>query len=573
MPSQPAGSDKLAVPARKSQDEMVRQFDEVYHFTQERTPAQKTELANRLFELGKKSQGGPVEKFVFFREAIELGTGGGAVDLVLQVVDAIAAEFNIDALDVKQKVMTGLAATTGDAAGVRSFIEHADALVDGALAESRYDLAVNLAQAAHDVSQKPAGKDLRRHTFERRSEVQQLAASWEQLRTVQSALKVNPEEPNANLQMGRWYCLKQGNWERGLAHLAKSADPTLRQLAAQELQSPPTDPAEQVKLADGWWAISDAAADADKIALRRHAGQWYLKAAPGLPEGFAKDKVVNRLAEIAKSEHAAAAVAPGVPAAAATPAPAGEKPAVSADTAKLGREVSIDLGGGVKMEFVLIPAGVFVMGDEKGKDHERPPHNVTLTRSFYLGKCEVSQEQWRAVMGNNPSKFDGLKNPVENVSWEDCQTFLKKLNEKFGKGSVKFSLPTEAEWEYSCRAGSTTRWCFGDDPAMIGNYAWFAENSAGKTQPVGQKKPNVWGLYDMHGNVVEWCADNYDKDYYRGSPPVDPPGPASSDWRVVRGGSFNFSADGQRSAWRGTGWPTDRFNDYGFRVLRVVTVP
>ena len=170
-------------------------------------------------------------------------------------------------------------------------------------------------------------------------------------------------------------------------------------------------------------------------------------------------------------------------------------------------------------------------------------------------------------MGNNPSNFKGPKNPVEQVSWDDCQRFLKKLNEKVGGG--KFSLPTEAQWEYACRAGSTTRYYFGDDESELGDYAWYDENSGSKTHPVGEKKPNAWGLYDMHGNVWEWCQDWYDGGYYAKSPMDDPTGPATGSYRVGRGGGWFNAARLCRSANRDYFVPGVGSTHLGLRVSRV----
>jgi formylglycine-generating enzyme required for sulfatase activity len=236
-------------------------------------------------------------------------------------------------------------------------------------------------------------------------------------------------------------------------------------------------------------------------------------------------------------------------------------------------DLTVDLGGAVKMEFVLIPAGSFMMGDEKGAPWEKPVHKVTITKPFYLGKYEVTQEQWQAVMGSNPSEFKGPKNPVECVSWLDCQEFLKKLNATAGTQAGTFTLPTEAQWEYACREGTQTRYSFGDDPAKLGEYAWWEKNAEESTHPVGQKKPNAWGLYDMHGNVREWCADWWDKDYYAKSPAEDPAGPDSGPGRVLRGGSWGGGDPGPfRSACRCSyGLPGYRVKDYGFRVARTLT--
>jgi formylglycine-generating enzyme required for sulfatase activity len=231
------------------------------------------------------------------------------------------------------------------------------------------------------------------------------------------------------------------------------------------------------------------------------------------------------------------------------------------------KELTVDLGGGVKIDFVLIPAGSFQMGDEKGKSNEKPVHKVNITKPFYLGKYEVTQEQWQAVMGSNPSHFKGPKNPVEQVSWDNCQAFLNKLNEKSRSGGVKFGLPTEAQWEYACRAGTTTQYSVGDDPAKLGDYAWWKENAEKTTHPVGQKKPNAWGLYDMHGNVFEWCADWYAA--YSNSSVDDSTGPTSGSDRVLRGGCWSFDAGLCRSAFRFIGTPAFRFHILGFRVASV----
>ena len=143
---------------------------------------------------------------------------------------------------------------------------------------------------------------------------------------------------------------------------------------------------------------------------------------------------------------------------------------------------------------------------EPKREKDEKQHRVTLTKGFYMGATEVTQSQWKAIMGNNPSYFKGDNRPVEKVSWDDCQEFIRELN--LQEGGNKYRLPTEAEWEYTCRAGTTTRFCFGDSESRLGDYAWYSSNSSSKTHPVSRKKPNVWGLYDMHGNVWEWCEDS-----------------------------------------------------------------
>ena len=199
---------------------------------------------------------------------------------------------------------------------------------------------------------------------------------------------------------------------------------------------------------------------------------------------------------------------------------------------------------------------------------EGPQHMVTITRPYYMGIYEVTQEQWKAVMGTSPSSFGyNATYPVESVNWEDCQKFIARIN-TMGIGT--FRLPTEAEWEYACRAGSTTRFPWGDDPGygQIGQYAWYYSNSNSTTHPVGQKKPNGWGLYDMHGNVWEWCSDWYETPYGVGHV-SDPQGPTTGSYRVFRGGAWIYVLLYCRSANRNYVTPASSYYYLGFRLVRI----
>ncbi|MCX7885763.1 MAG: formylglycine-generating enzyme family protein [Verrucomicrobiae bacterium] len=227
------------------------------------------------------------------------------------------------------------------------------------------------------------------------------------------------------------------------------------------------------------------------------------------------------------------------------------------------RFVTITVGGSVTLELVLVPPGKFVMGSNR-TDSEKPLRTVQIAKSFYLGKYEVTQQQWETLMGSNPSYFKGPKNPVDQVTWDECQLFVAKLNEKDNR--FTFRLPSEAEWEYACRAGSTNDFCHGNSESALLEYAWFIANETGTSQPVGRKKPNAWGFYDMHGNVWEWCQDIYHPSY--DNAPAD--GSARLDGattnRVLRGGSWYSTAFAVRSANRGRAPPTFRGVVYGFRV-------
>ena len=234
--------------------------------------------------------------------------------------------------------------------------------------------------------------------------------------------------------------------------------------------------------------------------------------------------------------------------------------------------------------FVPIPAGEFLMGSTKGNGDEQPVHRVRISQGFEMSKFEVTQAQWETVMegkpqaharpgkgsvapaeavkNSNPSHFKGSTLPVENISWEEAQQFLRLLNAQDRR--YVYRLPTEAEWEYACRAGST-----GEYAGSLDEMAWYKTNSGGRTQPVGRKQPNAWGLYDMHGNVLEWVQDWYAQEYYKISPATDPQGPASASYRVYRGGSWYSSAADCRSAFRSFDLPANHYYSLGLRLVRI----
>ena len=232
------------------------------------------------------------------------------------------------------------------------------------------------------------------------------------------------------------------------------------------------------------------------------------------------------------------------------------------------------------MKLNEIPAGNFLMGSpesEAYREDDETQHKVTISKAFYMQTTEVTQGQWKAVMGTEPwkgqeySKYikEGANYAATHVSWDDAIAYCKKLSEKEGK---KYRLPTEAEWEYACRSGTKTRWSFGDDEKVLGDYAWYVKNTCDiddqYAHQVGLKKPNTFGLYDMHGNVFEWCHDYYKEDYYKYSPAQDPTGPVTGSYRVFRGGSWHIGASrSHRSANRdrvGVG----RYFIFGFRLVR-----
>ena len=254
----------------------------------------------------------------------------------------------------------------------------------------------------------------------------------------------------------------------------------------------------------------------------------------------------------------------------------------SAQRPSAGTPTTISTKSGIEM--VLIPGGEFVMGDDQGEDDEQPLCCVQIG-PFYMDVCEVTQESFQTMMGRNPSKWVDTARPVDRMSWYAALQYcnmrstreglkpcydLETLQCDFAAGGYR--LPTEAEWEYACRAGTTTRYSFGDDVGALGDCAWFKKNSDGTTHPVKQKRPNPWGLYDMHGNVAEWCNDFY-AESYEADGAQDPTGPESGEDRVLRGGSWKTSEESCRSSARDFAAPglADTcfgYESYGFRCVR-----
>ena len=239
------------------------------------------------------------------------------------------------------------------------------------------------------------------------------------------------------------------------------------------------------------------------------------------------------------------------------------------------KELVLDLGGGIKMELIPIPAGTFAMGSPPGKGRgDERQHPVTISKPYYIGKYLVTQEQYEAITGTNPSRTVGPKNPVDQVIWKEAEEFCDKMTEKTKAKlppGYRVLLPTEAQWEYACRAGTKTQWSCGDSMDDLLAAAWIDRNGEGKTHPVGEKKPNAWGLYDMHGNVWQWCADW--KEDYSGKAQTDPQGPAKGSMRVLRGGSFTNSPDDARTAFRANDIPDGRNAHQGFRVVVAISLP
>jgi formylglycine-generating enzyme required for sulfatase activity len=543
----PPKSAKMAPPDAATQEKNLKLARMIFEkeYAQD-TPDGKRQLVAKLLDEAGNIRKNLSAKFVLLEQARDLAIETGDAVSCRRAIEQLDEGFVVDARTMAAGMVAKFLPKGGaDPVVLGWALDVADALMKMDDMDGAARLAALFPAVVKDADLAARLKALQADIGE-----------YLRMKPVLAKLQSSPDDPAANLEAGRYYCCVRGDWAKGLPLLAKGSDAALKAAAAADLANP-TEAAAQFALANQWWeAAKGTAAAAD--SLRDRAGTWYEKALPGLTDELEKVLAQKRLAELA------AAPPPPKPVPSRPSHPAVPQP-------KSGpASLTLDLGKGVTMKLVLIRPGTFIMGSpdsEQGhRANESPQHEVIITKPFYMGVTEVTQAQYEAVMGTNPSKSKGPTIPVESVTWDEAVLFCRKLSEKTGNA---FRLPTEAEWEYACRAGSKTRFSFGDSEGVLGDYAWYKINSGSKTRPVGQKKPNAWGLYDMHGNVWEWCEDWYGE-YPKGTF-SDPLGPATGSARVNRGGSRGDGVAGAlRSAYRSSGDPARRRDYIGFRCARTL---
>lgn len=676
----PPEGAKTPVPDATSQQAalvLIKQVFEV-EYAKATKPEDKRALAEKLLAQVAKTPDDAAARYVLACEGRDLAIELTDLPLIERAAEMLGAEFDLDHHQMLAEIYQKLASKSRAADANRALAESAVKLLDQAQAVHRFEAAEKLAKVAVTAAGKARDPQLSKTAKAKSEELAILKQAWEAAQKALTKLTESPDDAEAHLVLGKFYCFSHGDWDRGLTHLSRGDDPTLKDLAVRSL-APLADAAAQVEVGDAWWNAAEKAKGKDKSALQSGAYLWYSRAMPALV-GLNRVKVQKRLAEIgepsvapklARSETAipATVASSNSPAKQPSPSPSttstdtrrpstskalkGAPPLAiapfSASEAKQHQErwatflrTPLQQANPVGAQMILIPPGEFMMGSSleqvdaavkfavdhhladwlvsRIRDTESPQHPVMIPRALRMGSTEVTIGQFKkfvdaAKYQTEPERDGGgmrfdneqrkyLKDPtriwrtpgydvtddspVTQITWNDAIVFCnwlslqEKLNPCYRQDGPNdwtlisangYRLPTEAEWEYACRAGTATQYSFGDDVEQLEEYAWYSKNSnAVRSQSVGQKLPNAFGLFDMQGNVGEWCQDWYDGRWYQKAPPKDPSGPPvdGNAGRIVRGGSYNLSSLQARAAMRDRDNQSGRNSVRGFRVARTV---
>ncbi len=582
--------ERAPVPDAAADHAAKKAAGEIYggRFALAKTADDKTALAEEIIAAGLKFQAGSADQYALLNIGREIAAGAGDTRIALSAAQEIGRRFDLQGLELEAATLLGTARWVQTTTQRTAMAEAAGEVVEKLVESHEYERAIQLCEVAQKAAEQAREFRLARDFSNWLPELRTAQQQFQEYRDALAVLDDDPVEPEANLAAGRYLCFVRGDWELGVPMLALGSDESLKSVAVMELQGAET-AEEQAAIGDAWWDVAEAREGQERDLLRLRAGSWYHRAAPQLAD-LAGLRVKQRLEEIAKldREIPAAPTRRGPPLAV---APFDERTAKQHQAAWAKHlRVPIVQTNSIGMRFVLIPPGEFDMGSTEAEvasslkdaratkqpsyyiDHlpdEAPKHQVQITQPIYLGVFEVTQAEYERVMGTNPSRFKGNpRRPVEQVTWEDAVEFCRRLSSSEAEQATgrSYRLPTEAEWEYACRAGTTTTWYSGDDEAGLKGVAWYGGNRRrGSSQPVGQKKPNAWGLYDMHGNVREWCSDWWQREYTTLTV-SDPTGPAAGSLRVLRGGCWSHDARICRSAYRFRDPPARPDYNLGFRV-------
>lgn len=600
---------RLPVPGDASQQQAKKLLGDLFGGQTKKNREAQQRSINELFAKEAQIATEPASLYVVLVEARDRAVQLADLTLAETAVDKLIARFQVDRLAARTELLEKLQANKSLPADVGS--DCADQcldLVEVAIRDEDFPAADKLARLAQQFASKARNGELKNEAAWRIKEATQFTARWGEAEKARASLAKNDADADAHQEVGRYLCFQCDDWEAGLTHLSKGSDEPLKKLAVRSLAEM-SDPAKLVELGDAWKKQSSQKNASKEVRgeYRAAARHWYALAEPWLP-GLAKITCEKRLKEVALPS-AKGSYPRRRPPRAVAPFDA----VAAAEHQRLWARYQNTLpsaANSVGMKLVLIPPGEFRMGMDRAdiEAHAKlapdvgakmlaescgPRHLVRITHPFYIGAYEVTVGQFRAFATASKYKTtaetDGLggyvyvsgkpvrkpeinwqnagyeqagDEPVVNVTYADTLSFCQWLGQQEG---IEYRLPSEAEWEYVCRAGTETLYSFGSDPQLLPQYAWIHET---RTKPVGKKLPNGFGIYDMLGNVYEWGGDWFTYDYYAKSPKDNPTGPSSAtgDLRVIRGSPADC-----RSAGRGQGIATSTWPLRGFRVVRMDT--
>jgi formylglycine-generating enzyme required for sulfatase activity len=554
-----ASMDSARVEIRGVFEEEYAAFER--YASDERKKEAGLRLAYRLLKEERKGGHSHAVRYVLFLEALSITADIADVQVLIQAVNGLAAHFGEDEVHLLEQFLDKASRKAKSA----DFLQMAHGFVhlaERALVADRYEAAGKAVQSAVRAARLAKDKDLERAARNRQDVIEDLKRQWKILEQYWQALQDDPQKPEANYLVGRFFAVRKGDWERALPHLSRGSSEDLKKLALLEMQKPASTNA-MIELGDGW--MQQAEGERDRRAKGRYherATGWYKRAFPDLT-GLDRARVEKRIAGIA--EQASPAPQPGIDAhlLAALAGPW----EIPSGFEYRGRE-TFSCGGrtntlktfrhdGTGLDFVLVPAGV-LMRDEPaaGPEEEGGGRGYVSIRSFLLSRTPCTQAAWDRIGGTDMRQWKGPDLPVERVGWNDCTEWCRKAG---------LRLPSETEWEYACRAGTDTVYFFGNSDSDLDDHAWFSRNSDGRTHPVGAKPPNAFGLFDMGGNVWEWCEDGWHEHFSNAPADGSARRDSDPDKRVVRGGSWESSLQSCRSASRGGRRIGLHDNSQGFR--------
>jgi formylglycine-generating enzyme required for sulfatase activity len=613
-------SIKLPVPEGPALVPAQKTLKDVYgdEINQARQPDEKAALARKLIQQAEQTQDDPAAQYALLDQARQLAIAAAHLKLIDWSVSATAQRFQVDADTAMADAWNEVSQKARTPAASKPVAEAALARASTAASREHYDAAKQLADVALRAARKAKDPALIKQANERSKAIGALVEQSLAADHARKTLEKQPDDPEANRVLGRYECLVLDHWAEGFKHLAKSNDPVERELAARSVSTPANDAAAATAMADAWYDAAHKAKGTQRAFLQDAASYWYGASLPGL-SSLEKARAEKRLAELRgggkTGADGAAELTRKVPAAAIAPFDAAAAARYQELWARFCK-IPVVSTNSIGMKLALIPPGEFQMGTPDASIEElsaklpprrdlflseAPVHRVRITRPLLMDTCEVTIGQFstfvretgyrtRADEKGGEVWSDNVQKSIhtEGVNWKnpgykatddtaagqlcfsDALAFCQWLSRKEG---VAYRLPTEAEWEFACRAGTTTTYWFGNDPGQLEQYAWTVRNTTERhPQPVGKKPANPFGLHDMHANIDEWCLDWYAPSYYRQSPAADPPGAPSGTMHVVRSGRFMEGATGVRAAARLPREPQLLYFASGFRVVRELAV-